>query len=380
MLVGVVVLGNRRALPAVRAGRGAADGRPRRSPSCWSRRGAHQVGDLPVALLAARRHGGADPGERLPARRGDGEGRRLPGRPADARVRRLAGWRPTVVALGLLTMLLGGLARAARERPQAHPRLRHGQPARASSPSWSAPAAATLCGRAGDAGARTRCSRPRCSSSSASSTTPPAPATSASSPWLGTGSRPLRSSPSSRLRRWPALPPSSASSPRRRSSSARRTGRRSAPRRLSCWPGMVARLGAHRRLQPPFHLGRVRAEGPPSRAPGAEMHRAADLFLGAPGVARRRRPGARARGPPARQRARQLRRHRARRRATTTSRSGTAWNCRCCCRSLVLAVGAAACFGRDGCVDLLAVGYAARQRRPASTTRPCAAWTSSRCG
>ena len=50
-----------------------------------SGRRAGQVGDRADALLAARRDGRADAGQRLPARRRDGQGRRLPGRPDDTR-------------------------------------------------------------------------------------------------------------------------------------------------------------------------------------------------------------------------------------------------------------------------------------------------------
>ncbi len=87
MLVGIVVLGNIvRHLPAVRTDRGAADGRGgvgRRRADADRR--AVQVGDRADALLAAGRDGRTDTGQRLPARRGDGQGRRLPGRADDAR-------------------------------------------------------------------------------------------------------------------------------------------------------------------------------------------------------------------------------------------------------------------------------------------------------
>ena len=69
----------------------------------------HQVGAHPVPLLAARRDGRPDTGQRLPARRRDGEGRRLPGRTVRARrTRRTRPWRAIVVTLGVGTMLLGG--------------------------------------------------------------------------------------------------------------------------------------------------------------------------------------------------------------------------------------------------------------------------------
>ena len=53
-----------------------------------ARRCAQQVGDLPVPLLAARRHGRADAGQRLPARGGHGEGGHLSARAPGPVVRR----------------------------------------------------------------------------------------------------------------------------------------------------------------------------------------------------------------------------------------------------------------------------------------------------
>ena len=93
MLVGLFMLGDeRRHLPAV-----ARSSRTRRGGTAVDRRrragagrGDHQVRAGAVPLLAARRDGGADAGQRLPARRGDGEGRRLPGRPVRPGVRRRA--------------------------------------------------------------------------------------------------------------------------------------------------------------------------------------------------------------------------------------------------------------------------------------------------
>ena len=140
MLVGIIVLG-----------------RPRQAPTCcpsWSptrrpeRSRASAVALLLVgarqqvragatALLAARRNGRPDAGQRVPARRRDGQGRRLPRRAADPRFRRraalaahgrdprrrhllLAGWRAvreydlklilafgTVSQLGFITLLVG---------------------------------------------------------------------------------------------------------------------------------------------------------------------------------------------------------------------------------------------------------------------------------
>ena len=134
--------------------------------------GAHQqVGPAPLPLLAPGGHGGADPGQRLPARRVDGQGRRLPRRAAGARVRRRD--------------------RVAHGAPGARPH------ARCSSAAWralrqydlklllaygtvsqlgflcssSASAPAARCSPGSRCCSPTRCSRRRCSSSSASSTT-----------------------------------------------------------------------------------------------------------------------------------------------------------------------------------------------------------------
>ena len=52
-------------------------------------------------------------------------------------------WRPMIVVLGLLTMLLAGLARGPRVRPEADPGVRHRQPARPDHPAGRHPAAAT---------------------------------------------------------------------------------------------------------------------------------------------------------------------------------------------------------------------------------------------
>ncbi len=91
MLVGIVVLGTISgtyllseliAAPPT----GLAASVAHRTDSRWR---TGEVGDRSAALLAARRDGRADPGERLPARRRDGQGRRLPRRADDTRVRRL---------------------------------------------------------------------------------------------------------------------------------------------------------------------------------------------------------------------------------------------------------------------------------------------------
>ena len=74
-----------------------------------------QVGAVPVPLLAARRDGRADAGQRLPALGDDGEGRRVPRRPvrAGVRARRARGGR-SCSRVGLVTMIAGGL-RALRQ-------------------------------------------------------------------------------------------------------------------------------------------------------------------------------------------------------------------------------------------------------------------------
>ena len=84
-----------RELSALRRDRGrAARVADRRLDRADPDRCAEQVGDRADALLAAGCDGGTDPGQRLPARRRDGEGRRLPRRAAGARVRRDAGVAP----------------------------------------------------------------------------------------------------------------------------------------------------------------------------------------------------------------------------------------------------------------------------------------------
>ncbi len=71
-------------------------------------RRVHQVGAVPVPLLAAARHGGADAGQRLPAFGDHGQGRRLPaGAAVPGAVRHSAEWFWLVGGAGLLTLLLG---------------------------------------------------------------------------------------------------------------------------------------------------------------------------------------------------------------------------------------------------------------------------------
>ena len=56
-----------------------------------------QVGDQSRSTSGCPGDGRAHPGQRLPARGGDGEGRHLPGRPARPGVRRRRVWRPIVL-------------------------------------------------------------------------------------------------------------------------------------------------------------------------------------------------------------------------------------------------------------------------------------------
>ena len=55
----------------------------------------------------------ADPGQRLPARRGDGEGRRVSRRAPGTGFASLPVWQVMVLGLGSLTMLVGGGGRCA---------------------------------------------------------------------------------------------------------------------------------------------------------------------------------------------------------------------------------------------------------------------------
>ena len=89
----------------------AVDGRD----GARARRRLHEVGAVPVPRLAARRDGGADAGQRLPALGDDGDGRRVPRRPCSRRCSPTADlWRPLVLAVGCCTLVFGGL-RALRQ-------------------------------------------------------------------------------------------------------------------------------------------------------------------------------------------------------------------------------------------------------------------------
>ena len=112
--------------PGLDAGSGVR--RCRRRPG---RRGRDdQGGAVPVPLVAARRHGRPGPGQRLPARGGDGQGRHLP---PDALRRRGVG----VAAVAMAARhgrrgdgAAGRRARVAAQRSQGDARLLHDQPAR----------------------------------------------------------------------------------------------------------------------------------------------------------------------------------------------------------------------------------------------------------
>ena len=133
MLVGIVVLGNVSGTYLLSELIAA----PPTGPAVIGRRGAGahrravQIGDRADAFLAAGRDGRTDTGQRVPARRGDGQGRRLPRRADEPGLRRLA----TVAADGgdprPAHHAVGRLARGARIRPEVDPGVRHGQPARA---------------------------------------------------------------------------------------------------------------------------------------------------------------------------------------------------------------------------------------------------------
>ena len=104
-------------------------GRDRRCPAPPGGR-RQQVGPAPLPLLAPVGHGGTDPGQRLPARRVDGQGRRLPRRAPGTRLRRRD--RMAHGAAGARPRDDGPRRRTSTPpaRPQAAARLRHRQPAR----------------------------------------------------------------------------------------------------------------------------------------------------------------------------------------------------------------------------------------------------------
>ena len=76
-------------------------------------------------------------------------------------------WRPIVIGLGVFTMLLGGFQALREIRPQARPRVRHGQPARPARGRPRLRHAGLPRSPASRCCSATRCSSRRCSSSSA---------------------------------------------------------------------------------------------------------------------------------------------------------------------------------------------------------------------
>ena len=170
MLVGIIAIGvhHTYSISGAAGGparRGRRDSGRRRAPA---RRCPVEVGARAVPFLATRGHGGADPGQRVPARRGDGQGRHLPRRAARPRLRR----RPGVACPDARARPADDdrrrLASPAAERHQAPARLRDGEPARlhrrdrgprhARRPPWPRSRSCS----------RTASSSPRSSSSSAS--------------------------------------------------------------------------------------------------------------------------------------------------------------------------------------------------------------------
>jgi hypothetical protein len=129
-----------RHLPARRAGE--SPGRPRergrRGPrraalgGCGSaaRRGVVQVGPGALPLLATGRHGRPDAGQRLSARCRHGQGRDLSRGAAGPGVRGAARLAADLPHPRRRHDAARCLPRAAAARPQAAPRLRHGEPAR----------------------------------------------------------------------------------------------------------------------------------------------------------------------------------------------------------------------------------------------------------
>ena len=133
MLVGIIVLGNMAGtylLSELIASPPTGHGGLRRRRA-RPRRGTVQIGDRADALLAARRDGRPDTGQRVSARRGDGQGRRLSVGADDARLRGFPTVAPHRHHARHPHHAAGRLAGGARVRPQVDPRVRHGQPTRA---------------------------------------------------------------------------------------------------------------------------------------------------------------------------------------------------------------------------------------------------------
>ena len=148
---------------------------------------------------------------------------------------------------------------------------------------------------------------------------------------------------------------------------------RSAPRRLRA-RGHRARLGLHHHLQPAIPARGVRPQGMTGGQHAGRRNAPARTRLPAPaGDSGRGRPGVRALAAgldsildsyadtvPGGER-------------TTTSRCGTGSACRCCCRSLVLAIGTAAFLGRRRLRGMRTGPRAAGQRRPHLRRASCEA-------
>ena len=223
----------------------------------------------------------------------------------------------------------------------------------------------------------TRCSRRRCSWSSASSTTPPAPATCASSRGLGRSRRRCsRWSPRSPARRWPASRRCSGSSPRRRvarralvTATARRgagvdgAGRRGARLGRSPSPTRLRSSGAPSPTKPGVAPTAV---APARTRPFAAPRRRCSAVAGLVGrvLAAAGRPRCSRRTPTtSRRRAR-----------ATTSRCGTG-RARAGCSALVLVGGALLCSAGARPLGRVQQRVLPVDGRPAPTGGPCAGWT-----
>ena len=315
MLVGIVILGNIAGtylLSELIAAPPTGGGIGRRGAGAVRR--AEQIGDRSDALLAARRDGRADTGQRVPARRGDGQGRRVSGGPDDTRASPISPpWRPMVVTLGVVTVLLAGW-RAVREY-DLKLILAFGTVSQlglitvmvgAGGSDLMLAGLAMLCAHAMfkaalfmvvgviDHATGTRDIRRLA--------------------WLGQRSRPLLVIAIGATASMAALPPflgfvakeadfeTLAHSASLGAAAPLRAGRHR------------ARLGVHHHLQPAFPVGRVRAKGQAvAQQAGRGDAPPAGQFPGRPGDPGRGGPGVRAVAGRARQRAGQLRRHGSRR-------------------------------------------------------------------
>jgi len=103
-------------------------------PGAGAARGVHQVGAVPVPLLAAARHGRAHAGERLPALGDHGEGGHLPARAAVPRTCRHGGLVLRGERRGPHDPVVRLVRRAVPARPQGPARLFDRQPPRPRDP------------------------------------------------------------------------------------------------------------------------------------------------------------------------------------------------------------------------------------------------------